>query len=70
MGFRGVRNLWCGTLILSLTPPLQPPTRRELSCMGTPCLCVFVFIGKQGGGEGETQKARSQLWKHRGDGGG
>lgn len=52
MGFRGLRNLWCGTLILSLTPPLQPPARRELSCMGTPCLCVFVFIGEQGWGWG------------------
>lgn len=45
-------------LILSLTPPLQPPTRRGLSCRAVHALsmCVCVYWGAEGKGRGRLRR--------------
>lgn len=68
LGFRGVE----GPPVehFNLASPLQAPTRRGAASLhGSAhpvhvCLCVYWGTG------GKTQKARSQLWKHRGASGG
>lgn len=50
----------------NLTSPLQAPARRGAASLHGSAHPVHVCLCVYWGTVGKTQKARSQLWKHRG----